>query len=120
MTSSYSSSNYKKYDNFTVTDNFGNTYLFIRSGKGLFNIAKCEVNTDGHIDDNDGLVPNAVPFHPEEVAYLVAQEEERYASLERIDALLKELIKLCPWISSPRTRRGKQSVDSRFGRGGRL
>ena len=91
-TKNISASKYKNCDNFTVTDNFGNTYLFVRSGKGFFNIAKCEVNTDGHIDDNDGLIPNAVPYHPEEVAYLVAEAEERQRCLESIESLVEELI----------------------------
>lgn len=85
---------YNKFDNFTITDNFGNSYLFVRTGKRWFNIAKCEVNTNGYVDDDDGLVPNAVPFHPEEVAYLVAEAEERDRSLESIESLLEEWINL--------------------------
>jgi hypothetical protein len=110
MTSPYYSSKNKKFNNFTVTNNFGNTYLFIRSGgKGFFNIAKCEVLAKNRCIPKGyaGIIPAAVPFHPEEVAYLIAQEEERYAIPESIDALLKELINVCPWISFPRRTGGK-------------
>lgn len=71
----------KKFDSFSLTDNIGNSYLYVRTGKNWYNVAKCEVCTDGHIDDNDGLVTDAIPVHAEEVAYLVAESEARKEQL---------------------------------------
>jgi hypothetical protein len=84
----------KKFDSFSLTDKYGNTYLFVRSGKGFFNIAKCEVLTDGHVDEDDGLVPNAILFSNEEVADLLTESEERARRLESIESLLEEWINL--------------------------
>jgi hypothetical protein len=86
--------NKKIPQSYSITDNFGNSFLFVRTWDKWYNIAKCEINTDGHIDDNDGLVPNAVLFHPEEIAYLIAEQQERLQSLERIELLLEEVIAL--------------------------
>lgn len=93
---------------FSLTDNVGNSYLFVWTWYRWFNIAKCEVNTDGHIDDNDGLVPDAIPFHPEEVAYLLSEADERAQQLERVESLLEE------WISL------RRSKSRRVKQGGRL
>jgi hypothetical protein len=45
VSSSYSSIQNKKIDSYSLTDNLGNRYLFVRIGnsKAFFNIAKCEV-----------------------------------------------------------------------------
>jgi hypothetical protein len=95
--------NKKFSDSITLTDNFGNSYLFVRrwSGKGFFNIAKCEVLTDGKILDRDGVVPDAVLFSNEEVAELVIESEERTKCLENIESLLEE------WINLRRSRSRK-------------
>lgn len=91
---SYSAKNIK-LDTIILTDNFGNSYLLVWTGKRWFNTARCEVNTDGqHIDDNDGLVPNAIPVHPEEVAYLIAEAEARARQLEKVESLLEQWINL--------------------------
>lgn len=105
----------KKFDNFSLTGNtisltdaFGNSYLFVRSysnSKRWHNIAKCEINTDGPIDENDGLVPDAVPFHAEEVAYLLAQAEEYQEHLEQLDSLLEESINLRRFRSKQKLKR---------------
>jgi hypothetical protein len=88
--------------------------LFIRTGKDdkgndrWYNIAKCEILTDGHINDNDGLIPNAIPVHPEEVAYLVVQQEERLAKAE---ASLREYIDFRKaWIRRP-SKKGKLTLQ---------
>lgn len=94
MTIDTSAASNKKFDSLSLTDNYGNSYLFVRSRKGFFNIAKCEVLTDGHIDENDGLVPKAILFTNEEVADLLAESEERARRLERIESLLEEWVNL--------------------------
>lgn len=113
ITSTSVALNKKIFDNFTVTDNFGNTYLFVRSGKGFFNIAKCEVNTDGHIDDNDGLVPNAIPVHAEEVAYLVAQTEEYNRRLVSAEASLRDYVEFRRAWSRKPDKKGKLQLQKK-------
>jgi hypothetical protein len=107
MTNNTSAALNKKFgDTFTLTDNYGNSHLFVRnwSRKGFFEIAKCEINTDGHIDDNDGLVPGAVLYTNEEVADLITESEERARRLENIESLLEEWIN----IRRSRSRKAKQ------------
>lgn len=104
---------YKKCHSLSVTDCFGNSYLFVRTGKDRngndrwANIAKNEVNTDGHIDDNDGLVPNAVPFHAEEVAYLVAQAEEYNRRVASAEASLRDYVEFRRAWSRKPNKKGK-------------
>jgi hypothetical protein len=91
---------------------FGTSYLFVRTGKYAkgndrwFNIARCEINTDGHVDDNDGLIPDAVFYSNEEVAELVAQYEEHQERLAKAEASLRE------WIEFRRSwsRKGKRKL----------
>lgn len=109
MTTYTSAASNKRFDSFSLTDAFGNSYLFVRNysnNKKWFNIAKCEVNTDGHIDENDGLIPHAIPVHAEEVAALLAESEARALQLERIESLLEEWIEL----RRSRSRRAKQRL----------
>jgi hypothetical protein len=96
--STYSTKN-KKFDNFTVTDNLGNIYLFVRSSKGFFNIAKCEINTDG-------LIPNAVWYSDEEVAELVAQHEEHNERLAKAKKSLTEYVN----FRNAWSRKGKRKL----------
>jgi hypothetical protein len=113
-----SSTSHKKFDNLTVTA-FGTSYLFVRTGKDSkgndrwFNIAKCEINTDGHVDDNDGLVPDAVPVHAEEVAYLVAEAEERQRRLARAEESLRDWIDFRRDWSGKANKKGKLSLQKK-------
>ena len=96
MNTSYSAA---RFNTFSLTDNFGNSYLYVRTGKDKrtgkdrwFNITKREVFTDGNVPDRDGLIPDAVPVHPEEVAYVVAQAEVHQERLARAESALREWI----------------------------
>lgn len=87
---------YKKCNSLFITA-FGTSYLFVRdycNDRKWFNIAKCEVNTDGHVDENDGLISDAIRVHAEEVAYLLAESEAREEQLRKVESLSKELIGL--------------------------
>jgi hypothetical protein len=115
MTESYSAANNKKFNTFSITDNFDNSYLYVRTGKDKrtgkdrwFNIAKREVLAkDKSIPKGyAGIIPDAVPVHPEEVAYVVAQAEEYQERLARAEASLRE------WIDFRRAwlRKGKRKL----------
>jgi len=89
MTSIYlaAQNKYPSFKPFAVTDEWGNSYLYVRSvtGKGFFNIAKCEVNIDG-------MVPDAALFSNEEVAYLLGLSEDYQDHLARVETSLREWI----------------------------
>ena len=79
---------------FSVKD--GNKELhFIRACTGIFyDITNCSILTDGHIDGNDGLVPDAIPVSDYYVADLVAKSKakanrraSRIRKLQREEAL---------------------------------
>jgi hypothetical protein len=104
------STNNKRFNTFSLSDNEGNSYLFVRSlgkRKGFFNIAKCEINSNGHIDDNDELIPDATWFSDEEVAELVGQSEKYQERLARAEAALRE------WIDFRNTwaRKGRRKLS---------
>ena len=83
-------------------------YDIIRTCTGrLYDITNCSILTDGHIDTNDGLVPDAIPISAQEVADLVAESEARTQQLERVETLLKEWIE----IRKARSRRAKQRLQ---------
>lgn len=116
-----SASKNKKFDTFSLTDNDGNSYLFVRSfnqnqkRKGFFNIAKCGVLAkDKSIPKGyAGIIPNAVWFSDEEVAGLVAQEEERVERLGRAESLLREWIDFRrSWLRRP-TKGGKLRLQKK-------
>ena len=111
--SSIPSTSAVKFNTLSLTDNFGNSYLFVRTERGFFNIAKCEVLTDGKVPDRDGsVVPNAIPFHDEEVAYLVAEAEARAEKLENIESLLERWIDLRRHRSR-KAKRGKLRLQKK-------
>ena len=68
--------------------------------------------TDGRVPDGYGIIPDAVPFHPEEVAYLVAEAEERDGSLEGIESLLEQWIDIRRFRSrKAKSKHGKVSLQ---------
>ena len=109
-----SASKNKKFDSFSLTDDIGNSYLFVRSfnqkRKGFFNIAKCEVLAkDKSIPKGyAGIIPDALWFSDEEVADLVAQVKQRAERLERAEAALRE------WIEFRRSWSRKAKQDGKF------
>jgi hypothetical protein len=78
----------------------------VRTESRFFDITDCNILTDGHIDDNDGLIPNAIEVTSQEVADLVAQSEARSEQLESVESLLKEWIE----IRRARLRRAKNRL----------
>ena len=96
-----------RFNTFSLTDNLGNSYFFVRSlrkQKGFFNIAKCEVLIDGKVPDRDGLVPDAVFFTNEQVADLITQSEAHTQRLENVQSSLEQWIDL----RCSRSRKAKQ------------
>jgi hypothetical protein len=89
---------FKNLHTFRLSDNFGNSYFFVRSfnrnRKGFFNIAKCEILAkDKSIPKGyAGIIPDAAWFSDEQVAELVGQQKERTERLERVESLLWEYI----------------------------
>lgn len=111
INNTYSTSN-KRFNTFFLTDNEGNSYLFVRSlgkRKGFFNIAKREVIAKdksipkGYV----GIIPDAVWYSDEQVAELVAASEEHQRRLVRAKASLKE------WVAFRETwsRKGKRLLQ---------
>ena len=48
--------------------------VFVRTDTGrFFKISDCLIDTDGHIDENDGLVPGAIEVRAQNVAELYAR-----------------------------------------------
>ncbi len=52
------------------------SYCFIRTERRFFEISDCRIQTDGRLNDYDGLVLNAVPVPDSTVADLVAQSSK--------------------------------------------
>jgi hypothetical protein len=77
--------------------NLKNKHLeIIRTEKRFFDISDCQVQTNGGIGGNDGLVSDAVEVSAQEVADLVTESEERARRLESVESLLEQ------WINNRR------------------
>lgn len=82
------------------------THLVVRTESRFFDITDCPINHDGHIDDNDGLIPDAIEIPTQTVADLYAQEIERSERLGRIETLLTQWLE----IRRARSRRAKERL----------
>ena len=82
--------------------------VFIRTESRFFDITGCkQVLADGHIDDNDGLIPDAIQVSAQEVADLVAESRARAEQLQRVESLVREWIEL----RQSRSRKAKRRLQ---------
>jgi hypothetical protein len=82
--------------------------VVIRTESRYFDITACpDPFHDGHIDGNDGVVPDAIEVPGHEVADLVAASHVRAQQLERIESLLIEWIE----IRRAKSRRAKNRLS---------
>lgn len=82
------------------------THLVVRTESRFFDITDRPINHDGHIDDNNGLIPDAVEIPTQTVADLYAEEIVRNERLGKIETLLMQWLD----IRRARLRRAKESL----------
>lgn len=86
-------------------------HVFIRTESRFFDITDCSVLTNGHIDENDGLVPNAMKMSDVEVADLLAEAEEYNERLASAEAALRECISFRQALSRKAKQGSKRSLQ---------
>jgi hypothetical protein len=64
-------------DYFFVKDGFKEFQIIRTCTRRSYDITNCSILVDGHIDENNGLIPNAIPVSDSYVAELLAKSKPR-------------------------------------------